>query len=644
MHNPSSGMMEHAVAYGRAGWPIFPLHHIEAGRCSCGKADCNSAGKHPRTRRGFKDASPDEAMIRKWWTRWPDANIGIATGARSGLFVLDKDGAKGSARLAKLVAEHGPLPETPRVKTGHGEHYYFRLLPGVSAPSKAFTGSHPNAGLDTRCDRGYVVAPPSMHVSGVRYEWINPGAALAVVPDRLIEYACNGRVATNAAPLHSSRPPVILDMQSGPPPLSEAEAARIRSALGCIPAESYDTWFRIGMGLHWTGWGERACQIYDDWSRTVPEKYKEEDQRKTWDSFGRREGKPITLGTLFHLAKEGGWTDITAPALHTDLGNARRLVARHGSNIRFVHEWHQWIIWEGTHWRADDDGAIMRLAKETVEALYAEAPKIDDEDKRKELRKHGLKCQAAARLDAMIDLARTEPEVVLSAQRLDADPWLLGMQNGVLELQTGKFRPAERDDYITKRTGVAFDPGATCPNWLGFLDKVTGGDRSLSAYLQRVAGYTLTGSTREEVLFVPYGTGNNGKSTFRETLHDVLGDYAVAADAALLIERKAPGGATPEIARLKGRRLVAINETSENDQLNEARVKYITSQDKISARNLYQPLRFRSVAQDVLDHEPQTDHTRDRHRHMAARTPSALHGDHPGARGGERLSRAAAGA
>jgi putative DNA primase/helicase len=331
--------------------------------------------------------------------------------------------------------------------------------------------------------------------------------------------------------------------------------------------------------------------LWDKWSATVPDQYKDADLAKKWESFGRsNDGKPITLGTLFHMAKARGWTDIAAPELHTDLGNARRLVARHGNNIRFVHEWHQWIIWEGTHWRIDADGAIMRLAKETVEALYAEAAKIDDEDKRKELRKHGLKCQAAARLDAMIDLARTEPEVVLSAQRLDADPWLLGTQNGVLELRTGKFRSAKRDDYITMRTGVAFEPGATCPSWLGFLDMVTGGDRSLSAYLQRVAGYTLTGSTCEEVLFVLYGTGNNGKSTWRETLHFLLGDYAVAADAGLLIERKAPGGATPEIARLKGRRLVAINETSENDQLNEARVKYITSQDKISARNLYQGL------------------------------------------------------
>jgi putative DNA primase/helicase len=198
-----------------------------------------------------------------------------------------------------------------------------------------------------------------------------------------------------------------------------------------------------------------------------------------------------------------------------------------------------------------------------------------------------LKCQAAARLDAMVSLATTEAPVVLPAQRLDADPWMLGLQNGVLDLRAGKFRFAERQDFITKRMSVAFDPEATSPNWLTFIDTITGCDKLLAAYLQRAIGYTLTGSAREEVLFVLYGTGNNGKSTWRETLHVLFGDYAMAADAGLLIERKTPGGATPELARLKGRRLVAINETSENDHLNEARVKFITSQDKISARDLY---------------------------------------------------------
>jgi putative DNA primase/helicase len=256
------------------------------------------------------------------------------------------------------------------------------------------------------------------------------------------------------------------------------------------------------------------------------------------------------------------------------------VIARHGDDIRFIPEWRNWIVWDGRRWRVDDDGAIMRLAKETIESLYAEALGLADESKREKLLRHALKCQAAARLDDMVSLATTEAPVVLPAQRLDADPWILGLRNGVLNLRTGKFRAAERQDFITKRMSIAFDPEATPPNWLTFIDTITGCDKLLAAYLQRAIGYTLTGSTREEVLFVLYGTGNNGKSTWRET-------YAMAADAGLLIERKTSGGATPELARLKGRRLVAINETSENDHLNEARVKFITSQDKISARDLY---------------------------------------------------------
>jgi putative DNA primase/helicase len=245
-------------------------------------------------------------------------------------------------------------------------------------------------------------------------------------------------------------------------------------------------------------------------------------------------------------------------------------------------------VWNGSRWDIDNDGAAMRLAKDTVEAMYEEASKLASSAQRDALLKHAIKSQAEARLKALVSLAESEASVVLAAHKLDADPWLLGVQNGVVDLKTGQFRPARQEDLITKHADVAFDAAAKCPEWLKFLDTVTGGDADLQSYIQRTVGYALTGSVREEVLFVLYGTGSNGKSTFRETVHSLLGNYALAADAGLLIERKTPGGASPELARLKGRRLISINETSENDHLNEARVKFITSQDKITARNLYQ--------------------------------------------------------
>ncbi|HEY5331646.1 MAG TPA: phage/plasmid primase, P4 family [Acidobacteriaceae bacterium] len=272
--------------------------------------------------------------------------------------------------------------------------------------------------------------------------------------------------------------------------------------------------------------------------------------------------------------------------LHTDLGNARRLIERHGDNLRYIPEWEKWIVWREERWSVDSDGHIMRLAKDTVDALYNEAMQLNSAE-RDALLKHGIKSQAEPRLRAMVKLAETEAAVVLSAQELDKDPWLLGVQNGVIELRSQHFRPARREDYVTKHCGVAFDPGATCRNWMAFLDTVTQGDTHLQQYLCRLMGYTITGSVREELMVVLYGTGRNGKSTFRETLHALLGDYALAADAGLLTEQKRAGGASEEVARLRGRRFVAVNETAENEQMNEARVKFITSQDMISARSLY---------------------------------------------------------
>ena len=231
---------------------------------------------------------------------------------------------------------------------------------------------------------------------------------------------------------------------------------------------------------------------------------------------------------------------------HTDLGNARRIVRLHGDNIRYVAAWKSWLVWRDGHWRRDDDGEIMRLAKATVEGMFAEATGIADEDVRNAQRKYALKCQGAQRLAAMVELAKTERAVILPVSMIDTDPLLLGVENGVIDLRTGVFRPAEREDYVTKRCGVAFDPSATCPNWDAFLQRIFLNNQALIAYVQRACGYTLTGLTDEEVMFILWATGANGKSTLRETIFALMGDYAMGADASLLIaHKKQQGGRDP---------------------------------------------------------------------------------------------------
>lgn len=163
---PTPSLLESALQYATRGWHVFPIYGVRDGRCSCGQDCGKSAGKHPILRRGFRAATTDTGLIRSWWSRWADANIGIATGATSGLVVVDVDGHEGLKTLQALVAQHGPLPHTLIARTGRGWHWYFSLRPG-QAPVRCSASD----GLDIRADGGYIIAPPSRHISGHAYEW-----------------------------------------------------------------------------------------------------------------------------------------------------------------------------------------------------------------------------------------------------------------------------------------------------------------------------------------------------------------------------------------------------------------------------------------------------------------------------------------
>jgi hypothetical protein len=164
----SNLLLKAALHYARMGWPVFPLHSPYKNGCSCGNSKCTNIAKHPRTVHGFKDATTDEKQIRKWWKKWPKANIGIRTGVESGIVVLDVDAQHGGARSLQLLEKaHGGLLPCPTVRTGGGGRHKYLSHPGV--PIKSKTGIAP--GLDIRGDGGYVVAPPSRHSSGKRYEW-----------------------------------------------------------------------------------------------------------------------------------------------------------------------------------------------------------------------------------------------------------------------------------------------------------------------------------------------------------------------------------------------------------------------------------------------------------------------------------------
>lgn len=185
---PQQGKLaQAALAYAeRFGWCVLPLHSIKDGKCTCGKAACPSPGKHPLTPNGVKDASKDPATIATWWRRWTKANIGVATGAASGFFVLDIDGQEGAESLRELEAKHGKLPDTVEALTGGGGRHILFEYPGREVGNRAALAP----GLDIRGNNGYIVAAPSIHASGRKYTWevsSRPGeVALAEPPGWLL--------------------------------------------------------------------------------------------------------------------------------------------------------------------------------------------------------------------------------------------------------------------------------------------------------------------------------------------------------------------------------------------------------------------------------------------------------------------------
>lgn len=275
-----------------------------------------------------------------------------------------------------------------------------------------------------------------------------------------------------------------------------------------------------------------------------------------------------------------------AAFFQTDLGNSERLVARHGRDLRYCFDFGKYLVWDGERWAIDRDGLSLDKAKDTARQMLAEAATLPDKEDSRKLANWSHRSQSRDRLGAMLHLA--QPDVSVRPEYLDTHPWLLNVRNGTLDLHTGTLRPAHRADLLTKASPVTYDPQATCQQWLAFLERIFDGNADLIRYVQKAAGYSLTGLDTEECFFVLHGVGQNGKSTFVETLSALLGtDYAQQATPDLLMQKKQERHAT-ELAVLRGARMVASVETGQGKRLNEVLIKSMTGGDRIRANFMHQ--------------------------------------------------------
>lgn len=272
----------------------------------------------------------------------------------------------------------------------------------------------------------------------------------------------------------------------------------------------------------------------------------------------------------------------------TDMGNAERVVACYGRDLRYCAGLGR-LVWDGCRWERDDTGEWVRRGKATMRGIWKEAATEQDDDRRKRLGSWAIKSEAAGRIAAALTLAESEPEIAIRATDLDSNPWLFNVTNGTVDLRTGKLATHRRDDLITKLAAVTFDPDADAPTWRAFLERVVPSP-AVREFLQRWVGYCLTGSVREQALVFLYGHGANGKSTFINSLLQLVGDYAKQGAPELLMAKvgmMSAGDASAE-ADLFGARLVMTTEVQAGRAFDEGVIKRLTGGDRIKCKLMRQ--------------------------------------------------------
>jgi putative DNA primase/helicase len=296
----------------------------------------------------------------------------------------------------------------------------------------------------------------------------------------------------------------------------------------------------------------------------------------------------------------------------TDMAFARRFYNRHGKNIRFSIE-RGWLVWSGAKWQIDDKGIfVASLAKESAESMLDEIREARD---RNEAFKAAKAAAQKRSVEAAMWMARSERGVPARLIDFDVDPMILNVQNGIVDLTTGKLREHAREAMCTMMAGTHFDAAAACPRWQQFIGEITQESVPLMDYLQRLCGYMLTASTKEQCLAFLYGaSGRNGKSRFVETMLDVLGDYAIVASPEMIMAQRHQG-IPNDIARMRGVRAVFMNETKRASRFDEQKLKDLTGGDKLTARFLREEFfDFKATHKLVIrgNHKPTvsgTDHS-----------------------------------
>lgn len=561
---------------------------------------------------GFHMATGDVDRFRLMLAALPHGMPAIRTGQASNLLVIDAeahgdgDGPTGVEIVQAWEQYSGldvGLPYTLQARSvSGGLHLYYRLPPGVYVTSGRILPS-----VDVKAELGYVGAPGASN-----REWVNPDTPVVDLPQEIIDWLTrtkrrghhghggggqrpNGydfeKFAAEGAPL-GHRDYFINDAVFR---LNKQRLTRGLSAAD-VEREMFQHWLRLeqdGDDFPWE-WVKYKCDRaahevepdqpsggtsgYTSWLALLSATTAEADT-----AAGGGQGPPQPpRGPVFVNQPPTFEVDLT----HT--GNQHRFVNLFQEHLRFVPGL-GWFVWQGNVWRHDELNDVLDMTQDVLLQLRREqAEASGNEDRAARIGRWYESSSGGDARVTMVKLAAADRRIKTSTEQLDADPWLLVVRNGTVDLRTGKLRTSQPTDFNTKVAAVTFDPHATCPRWLEHIKLVsqhTNGrvDRNWMAFVQRWMGYTLTGTVDAQKFFFGFGGGNNGKNVMIETLLELLGDYGIRGSSKLLMG----SGQEHEtvIADLAGVRMAFIDETP-SGRINEARLKELTGSSKVRARKI----------------------------------------------------------
>ena len=545
---------------------------------------------------GLHDATTDRDRIRRALTN--GRNYG--TLPPENVLALDCDDAD---QVGSLEARFPELAEAPAIDTPRGGRHWYLRTDGWRIPTRAKAAP----GLDVRGFGRAYVAGPGSRIDGKSYAAVRPlvaPEALPVASKALREYLTPEASAPPARRPPDAKPSAT--RASGYARAAwDAELARVASA---PEGNRNDTLNSAAFNL-----GQLVGAGHLDRDRTLAALVRAAGKAGLSDSeaaqtaksglsAGRKQPRhpperEMTAGQALDRATTGYQPPVNQeksegkalPDLtkfrRSDYGNAERLFALYGHDLRHCTA-RGWLVWDGKRWHNDsDEKTLRRLALQTARQLFRQASRLEG-DQRDVWIRHSLACERRASLANAVELAKTLPGASVEVDELDSDPMLLNVENGTVDLRSGKLRPHSRSDLITKLAPVPYDPEAKCPQWLGFQRTICAGDSELIAFKQRAVGYSLTGSSAEQVLFIAYGAGANGKTTELHAIGQMLGDYATSAQFDTFAVKRNEA-VRDDIADLAGARLVSASEGEGRHRLAEGLVKQLTGGDPVKARFLY---------------------------------------------------------